>query len=292
MKHFVACCIAMSIFFSKTFSQDSTTSLLVTSPVATSSTFDAKNYYKISWKADAPITGVGLGLSVLGLHLIKNKEDLTPEELASKSRDDIPSFDRGNAGYYSETANTNSYYPFFAGFAMPLVFVVADKTERQQAGKIIVMYTESLAITSALYTMTAGTVQRSRPLVYPDKEGSYKADEGKRASNNSQRSFYAGHVAATASASFFAAKVYSDLHPDSKFKPFVWVAAAALPVVTAYYRYEAGQHFLSDCIIGYGIGAASGILVPALHKNKNFDRVTIAPAIWENAKGINIAYNF
>lgn len=292
MKHFIACCIAMSIFFSKTFSQDSTTSLPVTSPVATSSTFDAKNYYKISWKADAPITGAGLGLSVLGLHLIQNKDDLTPEELASKSRDDIPSFDRGNAGYYSETANTNSYYPFFAGFAMPLVFVVADKTERQQAGKIIVMYTESLAITSALYTMTAGTVQRSRPLVYPDKEGSYKADEGKRASNNSQRSFYAGHVAATASASFFAAKVFSDLHPDSKFKPFVWVAAAALPAVTAYYRYEAGQHFLSDCIIGYGIGAASGILVPALHKNKNFDRVTIAPAIWQNAKGINIAYNF
>ncbi|MBV9961276.1 MAG: phosphatase PAP2 family protein [Parafilimonas sp.] len=293
MKHFVACCIAVSIFFSKTFSQDSTLSVSSSNNVQTSkSAFNAKDVYKISWKADAPITGVGLGLSVLGLHLIQNKDSLTLAEANAKNRSDIPSFDRGNAGFYSESANSNSYIPFFAGFAMPLVFVVADKTERQQAGKILVMYTESLAITSALYTMTAGSVQRSRPLVYPDKNGNYKADLGKRTSNNSQRAFYAGHVAATASASFFAAKVYSDLHPDSKFRTYVWIAAAALPAVTAYYRYEAGQHFLSDCIIGYGIGAASGILVPALHKSKMMNNVTIAPAIWQNAKGLSVAYNF
>ena len=292
MKHFIACCIAVSIFFSKTFSQDSTLLQSSSASPTTTSSFDAKHYYKISWKADAPITGVGLGLSVLGLHLIQNKDDLTSEELATKNRDDIPFFDRGNAGYYSESANNNSYIPFFAGFAMPLVFVVADKTERQQAGKILVMYTESLAITSALYTMTAGTVQRSRPLVYPDKEGNYRADEGKRASNNSQRSFYAGHTAATASASFFAAKVFSDLNPDSKFRTYVWIAAAALPAVTGYFRYEAGEHFLSDNVLGYAIGAASGILVPALHKNKMMNNVTIAPAIWQNAKGLSIAYNF
>jgi len=277
MRHFIACCIAMSIFFSKTFSQDSTLS----------SSFDPKNVYHISWKVDAPVTGAGLGLSVLGLHLIQNKDSLTMDKLNQKSKDDIPFFDRGNAGYYSESANDASYYPFFASFAMPVLFVIADKTERQQAGKIIVMYTESLAITSALFTITAGTVQRSRPLVYGDK-----APIDTRLSNNSQRSFYAGHVAAAASATFFAAKVYSDLHPDSKFRTYVWIIAAAVPAVTAYYRYEAGQHFLSDNILGYAIGAASGILVPALHKNKNFDRVTIAPAMWQHAKGISIAYNF
>src|SRR5205809_5947309 len=196
MRHFIACCIVMSIFFSKTFCQDSTLA---------SSSFNPKNVYHISWKVDAPVTGAGLGLSVLGLHLIQNKDSLTMEKLSTKSKEDIPFFDRGNAGYYSESANDNSYYPFFASFAMPVIFVIADKTVRQQAGKILVLYTESLAITSALYTMTAGTVQRSRPLVYGDK-----APIDKRLSNNSQRSFYAGHVAAAADASFFAAKVFSD----------------------------------------------------------------------------------
>jgi hypothetical protein len=264
----------------------------VSSAKMSSSTFNAKDVYHISWKVDAPVTGVGLGLSVLGLHFIQNKDSLTTPEANAKQRSDVPAFDRGNAGFYSDKDNKTSYVPFFAGFAMPLVFVVADKTEREQAGKILVMYTESLAITSALYTMTAGNINRSRPLVYPDKNGNFKADIGKRTSNNSQRSFYAGHTAATASASFFAAKVFSDLHPDSKLRPYVWIVSAALPAVTAYYRYESGEHFLSDNILGYVIGAASGILVPELHKNKKFDRVTISPALWQDAKGVSIVYNF
>lgn len=256
------------------------------------SSFNPKDVYKITWKADAPVTGAGLGLTVLGLHFVQNKDYLDSAQLAGKMRSDIPGFDRGNAGFYSESANDNSYYPFFAGFAMPVIFMVADKTERHQAGKIFVMYTESLAITSALYTLSAGLVDRSRPLVYRDEDGDINAPYEKRVSKNSQRSFYAGHVAATASASFFAAKVFNDLHPDSKLKPYVWAVSAALPVVTAYYRYEAGQHFLSDCILGYVIGAGTGILVPQLHKNKNFNRVSISPAMWQKAKGVTIAYNF
>ncbi len=46
----------------------------------------AKNVYKISWKADAPITGAGLGLTALGLHFIETKDDLTIAELATKKK--------------------------------------------------------------------------------------------------------------------------------------------------------------------------------------------------------------
>jgi len=289
-KHF-ASLFFLCILFINSFAQDSLNSLATLT--AQQSSFNPKDVYHISWKVDAPVTGAGLALSAFGLHLIQTKKSLTNEQLMEKSRDDIPSFDRGNAGFYSESANNNSYVPFFAGFAMPLVMVVADKTERQQAGKIIVMYTESLAITATLYTITAGSIDRSRPLVYPDKNGNYRADAGKRASKNSQRSFYAGHTAATASASFFAAKVFSDLNPDSKFKPVIWVIAAALPAVTAYYRYEAGEHFLSDNILGYAIGAGVGILVPQFHKtHKNFQRVSFAPAIGQGYKGFQLAYTF
>lgn len=283
--------IFLCILFINSFAQDSLNAS--TSNSMQQSSFNPKDVYHISWKVDAPVTGAGLGLSVLGLSLIQNKDDLTDAQLMEKKRSDIPAFDRGNAGFYSQKDNDASYVPFFTGFAMPLVMVVADKTQRQQAGKILVMYTESLAITATLYTITAGSIDRSRPLVYPDKNGNFRADEGKRKSKNSQRSFYAGHTAATASASFFAAKVFSDLHPDSKFKPVMWVIAAALPAVTAYYRYEAGEHFLSDNILGYVLGAGVGILVPQFHKtHKNFQHLTFAPAIGQGYKGINIAYNF
>ncbi len=61
---------------------------------------NAKDVYKITWKADLPITAGSMGLTVYGLHLIQTKDDLTMAELAAKSKDDIPGFDRGNAGYY------------------------------------------------------------------------------------------------------------------------------------------------------------------------------------------------
>ena len=34
-------------------------------------------------------------------------------------------------------------------------------------------------------------------------------------------------------------------------------------------RIKAGKHFLTDNLIGYGVGAAAGILIPELHKKGN-----------------------
>jgi PAP2 superfamily protein len=297
MKKRFASLFFLCILFINSFAQDSsatvTTNSISQSNAFSNQSFSPKDVYKISWKVDAPVTGAGLGLSVLGLSLIQNKDDLTTEQLMEKNRNDIPAFDRGNAGFYSEKDNDASYIPFFTGFATPVAVMLINKNERQQAGKILVMYTEALAITSTLYTLTAGSIDRSRPLVYRDKNGNTRAPIEKRVSKNSQRSFYAGHTAATATGSFFAAKVFSDLNPDSKFKPVMWVIAAALPAVTAYYRYEAGEHFLSDNILGYALGAGVGILVPQFHKtHKNFQRVSFAPAIGQGYKGFELAYTF
>lgn len=288
----------LCILFINSIAQDSSTTVTANpaeqSSIISDKSFSPKDVYKISWAADAPITGAGIGLSVLGLHLIQNKNDLDSAQAAAKRRSDVPAFDRGNAGFYSPKDNNASYIPFFTGFATPIAVMLINKNERQQAGKILVMYTEALAVTSTLYTLTAGSINRSRPLVYPEKDGvTYRADLGKRESKNSQRSFYAGHTAATATGSFFAAKVFSDLNPDSKFKPVMWVIAAALPAVTAYYRYESGEHFLSDNIVGYVLGAGVGILIPQFHKtHKNFQRISFAPAIGQGYKGFELAYTF
>ncbi len=277
MKPVINSCIAVLLFSNLSFAQQNALS-----------SFDAKNVYKISWKADAPITGAGLGLSVLGLHFIQNLDSISSAEALSKMKSDVPGFDRGNVGYYSQKDNNASYIPFFTGFATPVAVLLLNKNERQQAGTILVMYTEALSITAALYTMSAGNIKRSRPLVYGTN-----TPLSKRTSKNSQRSFYAGHTAATATGSFFAAKVFSDLNPDSKLKPYMWAFAVILPAVTGYYRYKAGEHFLSDNILGYVLGAGCGILVPQFHKtHKISERVSFSPAFGEGFKGVNIAYNF
>lgn len=247
---------------------------------------DAVRYpYKTSFKTDAPIIAVGVGLTYLGNNLIKNKKPLTVADLADKTRDNVPFFDRGNAGYYDKDVDNASYIPFLASFAMPLV-MLTNKNEARNASYILVMYIESLSITSTLFTMAAGTINRPRPLVYGTK-----APTEERLNKNNQRSFYAGHTAATASATFFAAKVFQDLNPDSKAKTLVWIFAATLPAAVGYMRYQAGLHFLSDNILGYVLGAASGILIPQWHKSKRHNNVSFSPLIGKDYKGVSFVYN-
>jgi len=204
-----------------------------------------------------------VGLNVLGFKLIQEKDDLSLEELNSLSKDDIWGVDRWAAGYYSERANSDSYIPFYASFVLPLALLL-NENERSHAGQISVLFVETMATTGALFTITAGLVQKSRPLVY---NTSIPAED--RMDSDEQRSFFAGHTAATAAATFFAAKVFSDFNPDSPLKPYVWGVAAAIPVSVGYLRIKAGKHFLTDNLIGYAVGAASGILIPELHKRTN-----------------------
>src|SRR4051812_15525855 len=68
--------------------------------------------YTVHWKRDIPINIGLIGLNVLGVKLVNDKKDLTPAELATRTRDKVPFFDRGNVGYFDESIDKASYYPF------------------------------------------------------------------------------------------------------------------------------------------------------------------------------------
>lgn len=234
----------------------------------------------------------GVGLNVVGVLLIQDKPALTQVELNSLSKDDIWGVDRWAAGNYSERANSDSYIPMFTSFALPLALLLSEN-ERSHAGQLSVLFVESMATTGALFSITAGLVHKSRPLVY---NTSLPAEE--RMANDEQRSFYAGHTAATASATFFAAKVFHDFNPDSPWRPVVWGVAAAIPATVGYLRIRAGKHFLTDNLIGYALGAASGIIIPEIHKKKN-KNVEIYPTMGFqhmgqnfNSQGLGLIYTF
>lgn len=241
--------------------------------------------YTTRFVVDGPIIGAGLGLTALGLSMIQNKDPLTETEVLALSKNDVNGFDRFSAGYYSDKANDDSYLPFYAAFAMPVASML-NKNLRNKAGQVFVLYLETMAITGSLFTLSAGGINRPRPLVY-----SSDAPMNRRMSKNSQRSFYAGHTAATAAATFFTAKVFSDFNPDSKARPYVWAAAAIIPASVAYMRLKAGQHFLSDNLLGYGIGAATGILVPHFHKKKNMvEGLSVQPFMGDGFSGMAMTY--
>jgi membrane-associated phospholipid phosphatase len=232
--------------------------------------------YKTRFAVDAPIIVGGMALSGLGLYLISNKSKISDETLASLSKNDVNKFDRFSAGYYDPEAKAFSNIPFYGSFVAPL-FLLADKDVRSKSGQVFTLYLETMAITGTFYAMTVGNVDRYRPLVYKTDDPGNADLSHDRHSKNSRNSFFAGHTAASASACFFTAKIFNDFNPDSKWKPIVWGAAAAVPALVGYNRLKAGKHFLSDNLIGYAVGSSIGILVPHFHKKGKMEGVSIVP---------------
>ncbi|WP_026463322.1 phosphatase PAP2 family protein [Adhaeribacter aquaticus] len=241
--------------------------------------------YTTKVKVDLPVTAAGVGLSGLGVYFISKKDRLNEQAVRQISKNEVNAFDRFSAGNYSESAKNLSDIPFYGSFVMPLALLL-DKDVYHNAPQVFLLYGETMSVTGALFAMTAGLVDRKRPLVY-----SQEAPIRERTSKNARNSFFAGHPAATATATFFVAKVFNDFNPDSPARPFVWGAAAAVPAAVGYLRLKAGKHFLSDVIIGYTIGTTVGILVPHLHKKGNNSGLSITPT-YNRIEGRGLALNY
>lgn len=288
--------LSASFLFLQTNAQnavhDTSAQLLITSissaNLSNNQHYQGSSPYKTTFKKDFPVTAGLIGLNVLGLNLIQNKSPLTEAEVLTKDPDDVPGFDRGNVGYYDESVDEASYPVMYVGYALPVAVALLDGKQRNRFGQVLVLYTETMAVTGALFSITAGAVDRARPLVYASH-----APMDVRMSKNSQRSFYAGHTASVATSTFFMAKLFNDFHPDSKLKPWVWVVGAAVPAYIGWSRYKSGHHFLSDNIVGYVLGAATGILVPHFHKTSKIKQnMSIVPVIDQNYRGMSLTYKF
>jgi len=221
---------------------------------------NAQNTYSLGLGTDLPLIGLGIGTSASGWALGKKIKPLQPDEIALLNRNDVFPIDRRATYLLSAKADRASDLVFYAATLAP-VLLLADPKARKESGAISVMYLETIMLTGGLTIMTKNLAKRPRPYTYnPNSTLQLKQQRDAR------QSFFSGHTSTTAAASFFAAKVWSDLHPDSKWKPAVWAAAAGIPAVTGYLRIRAGRHFFTDVATGYALGAAVGWLVPVLHR--------------------------
>ncbi|GAB3837138.1 phosphatase PAP2 family protein [Hymenobacter jeollabukensis] len=239
----------------------------------------APSPYRTRFAVDFPITAVlGAGAGT-GLYLIQQKHGLSEAQLAALDKNDIPKFDRWVAGKYSDNAQLASDLLCYPTLLIAPGLLALNDNVRGRYGQVLGLYVQTLALSDAAFTLSAGNVYRYRPFVYGDK-----GPANKRGSKIATNSFFAGHTGHTAAATFFAAKVFHDFNPDSPAQPYVWTAAALVPAAVAYNRMQAGKHFLSDNIVGYSVGALSGILVPQLHKAKG-GRMSFVPLQGVNMNG-------
>ena len=231
-----------------------------------------ENVYYWSWKSD----GIVLGASGLGWgasQFLKGQADkATIEELMNLDRNDVWAIDRGAIGNSSTSAKNISNVFLMGGVALPLISMM-DKRVRREAGTVIGMALETYLITDGITNIFKATTKRYRPRAYD-----FSIPLEKKLTNTARQSFISGHTSAVAAGSFFTAQVLTDMYPTSSWKPVIWVMAASLPALTGYMRYKGGRHFPTDILMGYGVGALTGFLIPKMHRiNKDGITLNVIP---------------
>lgn len=252
----------------------------------------APGVYKVNRWISGGIALTGVATNSVAHGRLRNKPGMTEEQVRDIAARGVNRFDRWGLRqdpFRKDEAHEISDHILYTSVVLPFLLFL-DKDIRQDWLDIGLMYAEAQAINSNLYgwsPLGPAFVERYRPAVYYEELPLRERNFG-----NLRNSFYSGHVGSSATATFFAAKVYSDYHPGLGGKKFLLFGLAALPpALVGYYRIKALKHFPTDVIAGGLIGAGLGILIPELHRRAH-QRASFSAIYGEQAKGLGLVYRF
>ncbi len=228
--------------------------------------------YHMNYWVTGSIFAIGLASDAPAISRIKSKSIISDQELLDLNRTDMNSVDKWALQQdYSKAKSYAKYSDYTMTGLLVLLPAITftDKSLRKDWFKILMMYYETQTVAFSIYNYSflgPTFMNRYRPMTYYED-----AAKGDRTSGWDRSSFYSGHVASTSAASFFMAKVYADYHTDmgTGSRILLYGAASVPPLVISYFRVKALAHFPSDCMVGFGLGALCGILIPELHKHHN-----------------------
>ncbi|MBB4080947.1 membrane-associated phospholipid phosphatase [Lewinella aquimaris] len=221
--------------------------------------------YRVKPLPELGAAAVGLGVTIYAFQKINGKDRFDANAL---DRGDVPGYDRwifpDNTNRISGASGASDI-GFYAGIGLPFALFL-HPTIRKDWFDITTMYVQAQALNGLLYAATPigpSVIDRARPSAYyPDS-----FDDGS-APGKDLNGFFSGHVSTTATGTFFVAKVLSDYHPHwtGGQRALLYGAASIPPLYVAVQRVRALRHFPSDTLVGFGIGAAVGVLTPHIHK--------------------------
>ena len=245
---------------------------------------EAQEIYHVNRWVSGGITAAGAAASIAAYPTTFGKPDISDSEFAAIDRKKKSGFDSWaldqtipRDGEHYELYSTGlqgicNLFPLILGF---------DERIKPARLDLFLMYLEVSAITLTIYQVSPlGPLfqDKYRPIAYYDS-----LSHEKRKTGYNRNSFYSGHAASTTASTFFAAKVYSDYHPElGKNKYFLFGAALIPPLIVGYLRFRELMHFPSDILVGIGIGAICGVVIPEIHRLAA--RNSVPPTI-SSAKG-------
>ncbi len=237
--------------------------------------FDSEVYH-VNPYTDGAITAAAAATNYWGMVILDRKPPLDSAEIASLDANNINCFDRSATRQdadYMFTAWKISDVGMRGSFLLPALLLL-DRETRADWAPLLLLFLQTEMVAGNLYSWGAAIhVDRIRPLVY--HPGVVYED---KIFIRNKNSFYSGHTSTSAAASFFTAKVYCDYHPELGGKKLIFYGMALIPpAFTGYFRYKGMKHFPTDVLAGIAVGAATGILVPHLHKHRPNKNLTMVP---------------
>ncbi|MEJ7626086.1 MAG: phosphatase PAP2 family protein [Ferruginibacter sp.] len=274
-------------YFQKGFSQiDSVTIIPAKTEVIFSTVHHLQQDYKLNNAIDIPLTILTTGYTLYGFSKIYSRESTPEFVILALNPANVNRLDRRVTGYRSIKAKDASDKLFYGSMPLPLLFLL-DKKMRKDAPKLGLLYLQAVSSFGSMYASSAMIADRFRPYTYNPNE-----DLGKRRGGGGKNSFFAGHPGMVATVTFFSAKVYADYHPEMRNKWILYTLAGSAALATGVLRIKAGEHFISDVMVGVPVGVATGLLVPYLHRNKNkAPRYTILPSYRNKQPGLYAMVN-
>ena len=217
--------------------------------------------YNPSNLTNGVLLGLGGAITTTSVLLDRRVSPLTEEDVAILEFDRIPGIDRYSTRHLSLASDEFTDKLLLASFASPF-FLMLDRPGRDNFDEAALVVFQGALLNAGIINLTKVLVRRPRPYNYnPD------APLDTKTIKSSQYSFFSGHSATAAYFSISTAKLYNDLYPESRAKPYMWLGMALIPAAVSYGRMRAGKHFFTDVLVGSAVGTAIALIVPTLHRN-------------------------
>jgi membrane-associated phospholipid phosphatase len=160
---------------------------------------------------------------------------------------------------YAHAPDLASDLALAACIALPAVCLIGS--DPGDAATLVAMYAETMALAQGLKEIMKATLPRYRPYMYQqDPPAELLGDKDRFAS------FPSGHTTMVFASAAYLASVFAAYHANSRLTVPLVAGGIALAGVTAGLRIAAGQHFVTDVLVGAALGSLCGVVVPLLHK--------------------------
>jgi membrane-associated phospholipid phosphatase len=218
----------------------------------------AQGAYKLSPLLDIPMGAAALGLGIAPF-FIENKPSSEPVNL---DKSDINIFDRPLRHPYLKGADLLSNYGGYAMLVLPVLSLAGQYKDGYAWLTYGAMYGEAFMLTMGMTNLLKNTIIRWRPYMYDNK--GYPSGKG----DDYYNSFPSGSTAYAFLSATFLSVTFAHEYPDSNWRVPVIAGSYALAAGVGMLRVASGAHFPTDVLVGGGIGALFGALVPFLHERK------------------------